>query len=152
MTAKKQWLTYASFLISFQSSNFSCPFRKSATAFLLSSLSFCSSFLFSSLVFTSSSIFLFSAFKLASSYANSSSYSSLLSLTLLFGLPPFYFSYSSFFSLSFSALSSLINLSVQLSFTTGLFFIFLAWSAYLKVDKVSSQLSSAGEMAQIIIV
>jgi hypothetical protein len=43
-------------------------------------------------------------------------------------------------------------LSVYDSFTTGLFFIFLAWSEYLNVDKVYSTLSYAGDIALIIIV
>lgn len=59
---------------------------------------------------------------------------------------------SIFLSLSFSSLSCLISLSTSLSLTTGLFLIFLVLSAYLKVDKVSSQLSFAGEMAHIIVV
>lgn len=57
-----------------------------------------------------------------------------------------------FLSLSFSYLKFRINLSTQLSFTTGLFLIFLVLSAYRNVESVSSQLSLAGEMAHIIVV
>lgn len=56
------------------------------------------------------------------------------------------------FNRQFSYLSSLIILSTALSLIIGLFFIFFVWSAYLRVDRVSSQLSLAGEMAQIIVV
>ena len=59
---------------------------------------------------------------------------------------------SNFFNLSFSYLNCLISLSTSLSLTTGLFLIFLVLSAYLKVESVSSQLSFAGDIAQIIVV
>ena len=43
-------------------------------------------------------------------------------------------------------------LSVALSFTTALLTIFLALSAYLRVDRDSSKFMDAGEMAQIMMV
>lgn len=46
--------------------------------------------------------------------------------------------YSIFLSLSFSYLNSLMILSTALSLTMGLFLIFFVWSAYLRVDRVSS--------------
>ena len=51
---------------------------------------------------------------------------------------------------SFYAFKVRMSLSVSLSLTTALFWIFLAWSAYLKVERVYSWLSDAGEIAQII--
>mmetsp|Transcript_41917 Transcript_41917/g.98287 ORF Transcript_41917/g.98287 Transcript_41917/m.98287 type:complete len:255 (-) Transcript_41917:621-1385(-) len=56
------------------------------------------------------------------------------------------------FSLLFSSCSSRIILSCGFSLMTALFLIFLARSAYRKVDKVSSWLLEAGEIAQIMIV
>lgn len=57
-----------------------------------------------------------------------------------------------FFKNSFYYLNILINLSTSLSFTMALFWIFFALDAYLKVLKVSYELSSAGDMAHIIAV
>ena len=52
--------------------------------------------------------------------------------------PPAAADNKSFFNLSLSYLSSLMTFSYALSFTTALFTIFLALSAYLKVERDSS--------------
>ena len=58
--------------------------------------------------------------------------------------------YNNNFNFSFSPLRFLMSFSCSLSLTFALHFIFLAWSAYLNVDMVSSKLSLDGEIAQII--